>query len=183
MYMLRLNEDHGNPRNVFSRFQKGFEAAFDHVRGFYHDLLTKFVVHRKIFIPVFLGLCLCTFLLVPWLGQDFFPQTDSGQFILHVRAKTGTRLEETARLSDLVEDSIRKKIPDDEVDNILDNIGLPYSPLNTMHSTSGGLDANDVEFWCLCARSTTLERIMCGHCGESFLVNFQAQPSTFCQRI
>src|ERR1700744_731235 len=77
MYMLRLNEDQGNPRNVFSRFQKGFEAGFERVRACYHDLLTRFVVHRKIFIPVFLGLCLCTFLLVPWLGQDFFPQTDS----------------------------------------------------------------------------------------------------------
>ena len=145
MYMLRLNEDQGDPRNVFSRFQKGFEAGFERVRAFYHDLLTRFVVHRKIFITVFLGLCLCTFLLVPWVGQDFFPQTDSGQFILHIRARTGTRIEETARLSDLVEDSIRKEIPADEMDNILDNIGLPYSPLNTMHSTSGVLGANDVD--------------------------------------
>ena len=69
----------------------------------------------------------------------------SGQFILHIRARTGTRIEETARLSDLVEDSIRKEIPADEMDNILDNIGLPYSPLNTMHSTSGVLGANDVD--------------------------------------
>jgi CzcA family heavy metal efflux pump len=145
MYMLRLNEDQGNPRDVFSRFQKGFEAGFERVRASYHDLLTRLVVHRKIFIPAFLGLCLCTFLLVPWLGQDFFPQSDSGQFILHIRAKTGMRIEETARLSDLVENSIRKEIPGDEIDNILDNIGLPYSPLNTMHSTSGVLGANDVD--------------------------------------
>jgi multidrug efflux pump subunit AcrB len=80
---------------------------------------------------------------VPWLGQDFFPDTDSGQFILHVRARTGTRIEETARLFDLVEDAIRQNIPAKEMDNILDNIGLPYSPYNTMHSTSGVLGAND----------------------------------------
>ena len=82
---------------------------------------------------------------MPWLGQDFFPQSDSGQFILHIRAKTGTRIEETARLSDLVEDSIRQQIPPAEMDNILDNIGLPYSPLKPMHSTSGVLGANDVD--------------------------------------
>jgi multidrug efflux pump subunit AcrB len=80
---------------------------------------------------------------LPWLGQDFFPDTDSGQFILHVRARTGTRIEETARLFDLVENFIRQTIPKKEMDNILDNIGLPYSPYNTMHSTSGVLGAND----------------------------------------
>ena len=69
---------------------------------------------------------------MPWLGQDFFPDTDSGQFSLHVRAKTGTRIEETARLADLVENSIRRIIPIQELDNILDNIGLPYSTINYM---------------------------------------------------
>jgi multidrug efflux pump subunit AcrB len=90
-------------------------------------------------------LCLCIFLLVPWLGQDFFPHSDSGQFLLHIRAKTGMRIEETARLSDLVENAIRGEIPSVEMDNIIDNIGLPYSPLNLMHSTSGVLGANDVD--------------------------------------
>ena len=79
-----------------------------------------------VFVPGFLVVCLCAFALIPFLGQDFFPDTDSGQFILHVRAKTGTRIEETARLADLVETSIRQTIPPAEVDNILDNIGLPY---------------------------------------------------------
>jgi multidrug efflux pump subunit AcrB len=103
------------------------------------------VLHRGIFIPAFLAVCVSTLLLVPWLGQDFFPQTDSGQFILHIRADTGMRIEETARLSDLVEDFIRQQIPPAEIDNILDNIGLPYSQYNTMHSTSGVLGANDVD--------------------------------------
>ena len=145
MFMLRLNEDVGDSRNVLSRFQKAFEHRFERVRALYRDLLTRFVLHRKIFIPAFLVACLCSFLLVPWLGEDFFPQSDSGQFILHIRAKTGMRIEESARLSDIVENYIRQQIPPAEMDNILDNIGLPYSPLNTMHSTDGVLGANDVD--------------------------------------
>jgi multidrug efflux pump subunit AcrB len=145
MYMLRLNEGQGDSRNPFVKFQKGFERGFEKIRSAYHRFLIQFVTHRNILIPVFLGVCLCTFLLVPWLGQDFFPETDSGQFSLHIRAKTGMRIEDTARLSDLVESSIRKEIPAAEIDNILDNIGLPYSPLNTMHATSGVLGANDVD--------------------------------------
>ena len=82
---------------------------------------------------------------MPWLGENFFPDTDSGQFILHVRAKTGTRIEETARLADLVENSIRRVIPAQELDNILDNIGLPYSTINYMHNTSGLIGAADAD--------------------------------------
>jgi len=82
---------------------------------------------------------------VPWLGQDFFPSTDSGQFILHVRGKSGLRIEETARLCDLVEDAIRKEVPASQMDNILDNIGLPYSQMNTMHMTSGTISAADAD--------------------------------------
>ena len=145
MFLLRRNEDEGDSRKVFSRFQKAFERHFERLRAIYRDLLTRVVLHRRSFIPIFLVICLSTFLVVPWLGQDFFPQSDSGQFILHMRSKTGMRIEETARLSDLVENSIRQQIPPAEMDNILDNVGLPYSPLNTMHSTSGVLGANDVD--------------------------------------
>ena len=83
--------------------------------------------------------------LVPWLGQDFFPNTDSGQFILHMRAKTGTRIEETARLADLVEGEIRKIIPPRDMDTILDNIGLPYSTINLTHTSSGVIGAADAD--------------------------------------
>ena len=86
-------------------------------------------------------LCLCAFLLAPFLGQNFFPSSDTGSFILHLRAKSGTRIEETAKLCDLVEQNIRKTIPPDQVDNILDNIGLPYSVINTQHATSGLIGA------------------------------------------
>jgi multidrug efflux pump subunit AcrB len=143
MYLLKAKHHEPNPKNIFARLQHGFEKGFELVRNGYSGLLTSLVAHRKVFIPAFLGACLCGVFLVPWLGQDFFPDTDSGQFILHVRARTGTRIEETARLFDLVEDVIRQNIPAKEMDNILDNIGLPYSPYNTMHSTSGVLGAND----------------------------------------
>ena len=143
MYLLQAKHHEPNPTNIFGRLQRGFEAGFESVRNAYRGLLTTLVARRKLFIPAFLGVCLFGGVLVPWLGQDFFPDTDSGQFILHVRARTGTRIEETARLFDLVENVIRQTVPAKEMDNILDNIGLPYSPYNTMHSTSGVLGAND----------------------------------------
>jgi multidrug efflux pump subunit AcrB len=142
MYLLRPKE-HGATRNPLVIFQRGFEAGFERVRAAYQILLTRLVFARKLFVPAFLGVCLCGFLLLPFLGQDFFPSTDSGEFILHMRAKTGTRIEETARLADQVEASIRRKIPGREVNNILDNLGLPYSPYNTMHLTSGIVGAED----------------------------------------
>jgi multidrug efflux pump subunit AcrB len=144
MYLLRAKE-HGaaGAKGLFARFHAGFERVFEGVRERYHSLLRGLVLRRRIFIPSFMGLCLAAFILVPFLGEDFFPQTDSGQFILHVRAPTGMRIEETARLFDLVEDDIRKEIPAEQIDNILDNIGLPYSTLNTQHLTNGTLGAGD----------------------------------------
>ena len=144
MYLLRTNEHSATTaRGLFARFHRGFERGFERVREQYHMLLQGLVLRRRIFIPSFLGLCLAVFVLVPFLGEDFFPQTDSGQFILHVRAPSGMRIEETARLFDLVEGEIRNEIPSSQIDNILDNIGLPYSALNTQHLTNGTLGAGD----------------------------------------
>jgi multidrug efflux pump subunit AcrB len=142
VYLLRP-KDHSPSRNPLVVFQRGFEAVFERVRAGYQVLLTRLVFARRIFVPSFLAVCLCGFLLLPFLGQDFFPSTDSGEFILHIRAKTGTRIEETARLADQVEASIRRKLPGQELNNILDNLGLPYSPYNTMHLTSGIVGAED----------------------------------------
>jgi multidrug efflux pump subunit AcrB len=144
MYLLRVKEHGGAAaKGIFARFQQGFERVFERVRERYHLLLQGLVFRRRLFIPSFLGLCLAAFILVPFLGEDFFPQTDSGQFILHVRAPSGMRIEETARLFDLVEGEIRKEIPAAQIDNILDNIGLPYSTMNTQHMTNGTLGAGD----------------------------------------
>ena len=146
MYLLRPeNQDANSSRNPLVRFQQAFERGFERLRNFYHALLILLVRRRLLFVPTFLLACAAAFLLMPWLGQDFFPNTDSGQFILHLRAKSGTRIEETAKLCDLVEGTIRQEIPGNEVDNILDNIGLPYSTVNFMHSTSGLIGAGDAD--------------------------------------
>jgi multidrug efflux pump subunit AcrB len=146
MYLLKANQRKTDrSRNPLVLFQRAFERAFERLRNGYRALLTGLVHRRALFIPAFLLACFSMLLLVPWLGQDFFPNTDSGQFILHLRARSGTRIEETARLCDLVEGSIRRVVPENEVDNILDNIGLPYSTINYMHATSGLIGAGDAD--------------------------------------
>jgi len=145
MYLLRAKNHLAGSRNPLVLFQRGFERGFERIRAAYQRTLEQLVAHRRVFIPLFLAPCLCAFLLVPWLGQDFFPATDSGQFILHVRAPSGRRIEETARLCDILENFIRRQIPASELDNILDNIGLPYSTMNTQHLTNGMLGANDAD--------------------------------------
>jgi multidrug efflux pump subunit AcrB len=146
MYLLKSGKQRGGKsRNLFARFQSAFEQMFERVRAVYSTLLTGLVSSRKIFIPGFLAVCLCAFVLIPFLGQDFFPNTDSGQFILHVRAKTGTRIEDTARLVDQVETTIRQTIPTSEVDTVLDNIGLPTSNINYIYNRSGLTGAGDAD--------------------------------------
>ena len=144
MFLLKIPDHNAPPsQSFFAHFQRGFESLFEKVRNVYETLLTRLVEARVVFIPIFLLACLSAFALVPFLGQNFFPSTDNGAFILHVRAKTGTRIEETAKLCDLVEQSIRQQIPPSQIDNILDNIGLPYSTLNLQHATSGIFGAAD----------------------------------------
>jgi CzcA family heavy metal efflux pump len=145
MYLLKANEHTAGSRGFFSRLRRSFERGFERLRLSYQLLLSTAVHRRAVFIPAFLGICLSAFLLVPWLGENFFPDSDNGQFILHVRAQSGTRIEETARLCDLIEASIRHEIPAQELDNILDNIGLPYSTINYMHATSGLIGAADAD--------------------------------------
>src|SRR5262247_62285 len=126
LYLLKPKAHHvALSRNPLVRFQDSFERGFEHLRQSYQRLLTTLIHRRSVFVPIFLLLCLSAWGLVPWLGENFFPDTDSGQILLHVRAKTGTRIEETARLADLIENSIRKVIPAGEIQSVLDNIGLP----------------------------------------------------------
>ncbi len=132
----------GNP---FSRFQRGFEAAFTRTRNGYAALLEAGIRHRKVFLPGFLIFFLALMLLIPWLGQDFFPDVDTGQIKLHMRVATGTRIEETARICDLVEKTIRQAIPPRDLDGILDNIGLPVSPINLSYSNSAPIGSMDAD--------------------------------------
>ncbi|MGA8529195.1 MAG: efflux RND transporter permease subunit, partial [Acidobacteriaceae bacterium] len=145
MYLLRPKDPTRLSANPLVAFQRSFERGFESIRARYRQVLSGLVLHRKAFIPIFLLTCISVFALVPWLGQDFFPSTDSGQILLHVNAPTGTRIEDTAELCDEVEAAIRRTIPPAEVDNILDNIGLPYSGMNTMHLTSGVIGANGAD--------------------------------------
>jgi multidrug efflux pump subunit AcrB len=132
-------------RNPFTRFQHGFERAFDRFRRGYLSLLTLCVDHAGAFLIVFLAFALASLGLTPFLGQDFFPSVDSGQFIIHVRAHSGTRIEETAALCDHIEGTIRREIPSRELVTILDNIGLPYSSLNLSYSTSAPVGPSDAD--------------------------------------
>jgi len=146
MYLLRPHAHGSAPtRNPFALFQRGFERVFERTRTAYRGLLTRLLSRQGAFVTVFLAACLLAWLLVPWLGENFFPVSDNGQFILHLRAKTGMRIEETARLADLVEAAIRREIPATELNNIIDNIGLPYSTINYMYSRSGFIGAADAD--------------------------------------
>jgi CzcA family heavy metal efflux pump len=146
LYLLKPpSRQEEQSRNPLALFQHAFERGFERLRAGYHAVLEALVRRRIIFITVFLLICLSAGMLIPWLGRDFFPATDNGQFLLHVRAKTGTRIEETARLCDLVEASIRTVVPANEIDNVLDNIGLPYSSINYLHSSSGFLGASEAD--------------------------------------
>ncbi|MBB5318114.1 efflux RND transporter permease subunit [Tunturibacter empetritectus] len=135
----------GRPLSRFARFHARFEHSFEALRDRYLHLLTQCLGQRKIFVSCFLAFCLLSLLLIPLLGRDFFPYVDAGQFRLHVRAKTGTRIEETARLVDQVDRYIRTQIPADEMDGILDNIGLPTSGINLSYSNSGTIGNADAE--------------------------------------
>jgi multidrug efflux pump subunit AcrB len=146
MYLLRAKAHHDAPsRNPFVRLQRGFERGFERARAAYRASLERLLSRQVAFVAAFLAVCVSAWLLVPWLGENFFPVSDNGQFILHLRAKTGTRIEETARLADMVETAIRREIPAEELDNIIDNIGLPYSTINYMYSRSGFIGAADAD--------------------------------------
>ncbi|MGA8143511.1 MAG: efflux RND transporter permease subunit [Candidatus Acidiferrales bacterium] len=132
----------GNP---FVRMQEKFEVGFEKFRGRYHRLLETSVRHRKLFIVVFLSACVLSFALLPFVGEDFFPSVDSGEFKLHMRAPTGTRIEDTAALCDRIESDIRTQIPPKELVTIIDNIGLPYSGINLSYSTSAPIGPADAD--------------------------------------
>jgi multidrug efflux pump subunit AcrB len=148
-YLLRGQKvgNHGlHSRNVLVRLQQKFESAFEGFRNSYRGVLERCLHHRRAFLLTFFAACLGSLAaIVPWLGQDFFPTVDSGSFKLHMRGPTGMRIEDTAFLCDLVEDSIRKQIPASEMDSIIDNIGLPYSGINLSYSNSAPIGNSDAD--------------------------------------
>jgi len=130
-------------RNPLKRFQIGFEHSFTWVRDRYRSLLVIAVYHPRTVIFGFLTWVVLSFGLEPFLGQNFFPTVDSGQILMHVRAQPGTRIEETARLFDQIEQTVRQTVPADQLDNIVDNIGLPFSGINMAYQNTGTIGPGD----------------------------------------
>jgi multidrug efflux pump subunit AcrB len=150
-FLLHEHDDAATARKRASRnplviFQTAFESRFEKIRIGYLRFLTLAVDHSALFLILFLLFAVGSVaVLAPALGQDFFPSVDSGQFKIHVRAHTGTRIEETAALCDHIDETIRQAIPREEVVNIVDNIGLPYSGLNLAYSTSAPIGPSDAD--------------------------------------
>ncbi|OJU14247.1 MAG: RND transporter [Alphaproteobacteria bacterium 64-11] len=132
-----------HPRNPLSRLQHRFEMRFEKVRADYHRVLVFALERRKAFCAGFLVFVLASFLLIPFLGENFFPAVDGGTISLHVRAPVGTRIEETAALFDHIENRIRQVIPPDQLGSIVDNIGLPVSGQNRAYLNTGGVGPED----------------------------------------
>jgi multidrug efflux pump subunit AcrB len=130
-------------RHPLKRFQAGFERRFERVRARYRALLILALGRPTLFMIGFLTCVLVSFILAPFLGKNFFPAVDSGQILMHVRAQPGTRIEETARLFENVEDIVRSVIPAQDLTNMVDNIGLPFSGINMAYQNTGTIGPGD----------------------------------------
>src|SRR5690349_13848928 len=151
MYLLSSEDEYhaeehaGEKMGFFRRYQQGFERSFEKFREGYRGALGVALRSPKLFAACFLAFCALSVLLVGVLGRDFFPKVDAGQIRLHMRARTGLRIEETARLADQVNGVIRETIPKDELTTVLDNIGLPYSGINVTYSNAGTVGSSDAD--------------------------------------
>jgi CzcA family heavy metal efflux pump len=146
--LLMKNHGQGDPNarpSALQRVYRAFDQRFERMRRAYTLVLSAQLSRRKAFALLFLGFCLLSCLLYPFLGRDFFPTVDAGQIRLHMRAPTGTRIEETARLADQVETAIREMIPPKDLETILDNLGVPNSGINLSYSNAGTIGTLDGE--------------------------------------
>jgi len=146
-YLLHQHEHHeGGPppsRNPLVWFQRGFEARFERLRAGYRDLLVLALRARAVFVICFLCFIAASFLLVPYIGRNFFPAVDTGSILMHVRTQVGTRIEETANQFADVQKTIRKIIPSDEIETLADNIGMPISGINMTYNNTGVIGPQD----------------------------------------
>jgi len=149
MYLFRNQKhDHGFdehtvPAGFFGKIQHTFERNFERFRRSYAALLELCLAHRGRVLALFLAFFSGSWLLLPYVGQDFFPDVDAGQISLHLRAHSGTRIEETARLTDLVDKVIREEIPKNELRGIIDNLGIPNSGISLSYTSSGLIGTGD----------------------------------------
>src|SRR5882672_7310870 len=153
-YLLRNQNVHGSgdaaghakaSRNPLARFQRGFERMFESVRKIYLGLLQLCLANRIKVIAGFMAFSILSFGLAPSLGQDFFPTVDGGQIKLHIRAPTGTRIEETTTLTDRIGTAIHGIIPPNELGGIVSNIGLSVSGINMAYNNSGTIGVGDAD--------------------------------------
>ncbi|WP_315706253.1 MULTISPECIES: efflux RND transporter permease subunit [unclassified Bradyrhizobium] len=147
-YLLKPHVAHGEhgpapTRNPFALFQRGFEARFERIRSGYRGLLTLAMQGRAVFLLGFLAFVGLSFLLVPYLGRNFFPAVDAGSILMHVRTQVGTRIEESANQFAEVQKAIRKIIPPGEIETVADNIGMPISGINMTYNNTGVIGAQD----------------------------------------
>ena len=148
--LLMTHQDHGKFKekqktNVFEGIYIKFDRKFEAFRAGYREILAAVLLNRKTFGTLFLAFCVISCGLFPILGRDFFPSVDSGQVRLHFRAPTGTRIEETAKLADAIEEKIKQIIPQEELETILDNLGVPNSGINLSYSNGGTFGSLDGE--------------------------------------
>ena len=132
--MTPPHDPHGKPgvepsRNIFVRFQKGFERRFDRFREGYGLLLEQVIARRRAFVTICLVIALGSLSLFFFLGRDYFPEIRSGVIQMHMRAPLGTRIEMSGRIATLVSESIEELLPG-QVENIVSNCGLPVGPHN-----------------------------------------------------
>jgi multidrug efflux pump subunit AcrB len=154
-YLLRKHAPHTDmhgldgplrpSRNPLVRLQRGFERRFEGFRLGYRELLIMAMGRRGLFIAGFLAFVVCSFILTPFLGRDFFPSVDAGQILMHVRTRVGTRVEETANKFTEIQKAIRQIIPEHQLDTVVDNIGLPSSGINMTYNNTGTIGSQDGE--------------------------------------
>ena len=129
----------------FLRIQLRFERWFHHFRERYRALLATCLEKRAAVAAAFLLFCIASCPLVTQLGENFFPNVDAGNFLLHLRTRSGTRIEETAKLVDEIEDVIRSEVPAHEIHGVLDNIGISTSGINLTYNNSGVIGVADAD--------------------------------------
>ncbi|HSI44512.1 MAG TPA: efflux RND transporter permease subunit [Methylotenera sp.] len=150
-YLLEKHAPHANEhgtviapsRNLLVQFQRGFEVRFERFRTGYKGTLEMAIAHRRIFVISFLAVVMLSFLLIPFLGRNFFPAVDGGQILMHVRVPVGTRVEDTAARFATIQTAIKKVIPAEEITTIVDNIGIPISSINMTYNNTGLIGAQD----------------------------------------
>lgn len=148
MYLLKPHQQSGHTAQSgffgpLKTLQQSFEGSIEKLRSGYSTSLTALMSSRKTFVASFMLLVLLSFVLLPFLGRNFFPDVDSGRMLMHVRVPQGVKIEETAARFELIGRAVRDLIPEQELDSIINNVGLPASMINVVYNNSGTIGSQD----------------------------------------